>query len=202
MYLMFLGPYLEGGDFRDEGIAGIRRFLDRVWALIPDVVANSDEIDRQATRKLHQTIEKVASDLEGLHYNTAIAALMEYSNELRSVVASGSGVPAELVEPLIIMLAPFAPHFSEVCWERVGKEGSVHDAKWPAFDEELARADEIEVVVQVNGKVRGRMRVTPGLSRDEAVESALADEGVKRFVEGKEVRKAIYVQDRLVNLVV
>jgi leucyl-tRNA synthetase len=202
MYLMFLGPYLEGGDFRDEGIAGIRRFLDRVWALIPDVAANSDEIDRQATRKLHQTIEKVASDLEGLHYNTAIAALMEYSNELRSLVASGSGVPAELMEPLIIMLAPFAPHFSAECWERVGKEGSVHDATWPAFDEELARADEIEVVVQVNGKVRGRMRVTPGLSRDEAVDSALADEGVKRFVEGKEVRKAIYVQDRLVNLVV
>jgi leucyl-tRNA synthetase len=202
MYLMFLGPYLEGGDFRDEGIAGISRFLDKVWALTQRVAPGGGAVDRGAARKLHQTIKKVAGDLAGLHYNTAISALMKYTNELRSLAASGSGLAPELIEPLIVMLAPFAPYFTEECWEKIGHAGSVHDATWPKFDEELARADEIEVVVQVNGKVRGRMLVAPGLSQDEAVELALADEGVKRFVEDKKVRKAIYVPDRLVNLVV
>jgi leucyl-tRNA synthetase len=201
MYLMFLGPYLEGGDFRDEGIAGIRRFLDRVWTLTARVVPTGGELDRGSVRKLHQTIEKVADDIEGLHYNTAISALMEYSNTLRPATAA-SGTNAELLEPLIIMLAPFAPHFAEECWERSGHSPSVHDAKWPSFDEELARADQIEVVVQVNGRVRGRLLVTPGLSQDEAVTRALAQDGVKRFVTDKAVRKTIYVQDRLVNIVV
>ena len=202
MYLMFLGPYLEGGDFRDEGIAGIRRFLDRVWTLTARVVPAGGELDRGSVRKLHQTIEKVADDIEGLHYNTAISALMEYSNALRSAGAAASGAKAELLEPLIIMLAPFAPHFAEECWERMGHAPSVHDAKWPSFDEELARADQIEVVLQVNGRVRGRLLVTPGISEAEAVALAMADEGVSRFVANKEVRKTIYVQDRLVNIVV
>jgi leucyl-tRNA synthetase len=199
MYLMFLGPYLEGGDFRDEGIAGIRRFLDRVWALTARVTPSGGQLDRAALRKLHQTIKKVADDIEGLHYNTAISALMEYSNVLRSGAA---GANAELLEPLMIMLAPFAPHFAEECWERIGRSPSVHDAGWPPFDEELARADEIELVVQVNGKVRGRLRVSPGVPEAEAVSLALADGAVKRFVEGKDVRKTIYVPDRLVNIVV
>ncbi|UCD23165.1 MAG: leucine--tRNA ligase [Gemmatimonadota bacterium] len=202
MYLMFLGPYLEGGDFRDEGIAGMRRFLDRVWTLTKKMATGAGELDRGAVRKLHQTIKKVAHDIEGLHYNTAISALMEYSNTLRAIEDDEAGLSRELLEPLIVMLAPFAPHFSEECWERFGHADSVHDASWPPFDEELARADEVEVVVQVNGKVRGRLRVAPGTPEAEVVESAMADEGVSRFVTGREVRKTIYVQDRLVNIVV
>jgi leucyl-tRNA synthetase len=202
MYLMFLGPYLEGGDFRDEGISGIRRFLDRVWALTKKMTPGAGESDRGAVRKLHQTIKKVADDIEGLRYNTAISALMEYRTTLRAIEGAEAGLSQELLEPLIIMLAPFAPHFSEECWERFGHADSVHDATWPAYDEGLARADEIEVVVQVNGKVRGKLLVAPGMPEDEAVKLALVDEGVSRFVAGKEVRKTIYVQDRLVNIVV
>jgi leucyl-tRNA synthetase len=206
MYLMFLGPYLEGGDFRDEGIAGIRRFLDKVWSLVLIVGNDSGEIDRAVKRKLHQTIRKVADDIEGLHYNTAISALMEYVNVLRGVSVSKAGggrsVPSEFLEPLLVMLAPFAPHFTEECWERLGHGSSVHDARWPSFVAALARDEQIELVIQVNGRVRGRLQVKPGLSQSEAVERALAERGIERFLAGKEIRKTVYVQDRLVNLVV
>lgn len=201
MYLMFLGPYLEGGDFRDEGIAGIRRFLDRVWVLTAKADPTAGAIDRAALRKLHQTIKKVSDDIEGLHYNTAISALMEFSNTLRAI-GNGGGVDPQLLRPLIIMLAPFAPHFAEECWERIGQRDSVHDAAWPTFDEELARADQIEVVVQVNGKVRGRLQVSPGMPQEEVLAQALGDDGVRRFVGEGRIGKIVYVQDRLMNIVV
>jgi leucyl-tRNA synthetase len=111
-------------------------------------------------------------------------------------------VARELVEPLILLLAPFAPHFAEECWERLGHERSVFEASWPAFDPELARDAEIELVVQVNGKVRGRLLVTPGLAEPEAVAQARADATVRKFIGDRQIRKAIYVPDRLVNLVV
>lgn len=197
MYLMFLGPYQEGGDFRDEGIAGIRRFLDKVWGLVKTARREEDEIDRGVVGKLHRTIRKVTEDIEELRYNTAIAALMEYVNTLRE-----RGVcAASLVEPLVIMLSPFAPHFAEECWEILGHDQSVFEASWPGWDERLAQEDEIELVIQVNGKVRSRVRVARGISREQAVERALQDEAVQRFVKGKKVRKTVFVEDRLVNLV-
>lgn len=198
MYLMFLGPYQEGGDFRDEGIAGIRRFLDKVWALVKGARRERGEIHPRAVRKLHQTIRKVTGDLEELRYNTAIAALMEYVNTLRD-----TGVAeASMLEPLVVMLAPFAPHFAEECWEMLGHNRSVFEAPWPTWDEKLAEEEQIELVIQVNGKVRSRMRVARGITRDQALERALQDEAVQRFVGGKKVRKTIFVEDRLVNLVI
>jgi leucyl-tRNA synthetase len=204
MYLMFLGPYQEGGDFRDEGISGIRRFLDRVWGLVAEV-ATGAPAPEGARRKLHQTIRKVGGDVEELRYNTAIAAMMEYVNLLRREGHEGQeaqGVARDLIEPLVLLLAPFAPHFAEECWERLGHDGSVFEAPWPPFDPELARDAEIELVVQVNGKVRGRLLVPPGLPEPEAVARAKVDETVRKFIGDKEIRKAIYVKDRLVNLVV
>jgi leucyl-tRNA synthetase len=204
MYLMFLGPYQECGDFRDEGISGIRRFLDRVWGLVAEVSTGAP-VPEGARRKLHQTIRKVGGDVEDLRYNTAIAAMMEYVNLLRREGHEGreaEGAARELIEPLVLLLAPFAPHFAEECWERLGHDGSVFDAPWPAFDPGLARDAEIELVVQVNGKVRGRLLVAPGLAEPEAVAQARADETVRKFIGDKEIRKAIYVKDRLVNLVV
>ncbi len=208
MYLMFLGPYLEGGDFRDEGISGIRRFLDKVWYLCQDVAEQKTEPTRQTLRALHQTINKVTEDIEGLHYNTAIAALMEYVNALRAADGADAGsespvLSRDLLEPLVIMVAPFSPHVAEECWEMLGHEDtSVFDATWPLYDAELARDDEVELVLQVNGKVRGRVNVRPGITKTEAVKLALEEPGVKRHVDGKEIRKAVYVQDKLVNLVV
>jgi len=207
MYLMFLGPYLEGGDFRDEGISGIRRFLDKVSGLVRDTEEICDDPDRAALRVLHQTIYKVTEDIEGLHYNTAIAALMEYSNVLRGLDGQGDDdrprLQSVLLEPLVIMLAPFAPHIAEEFWERLGHhDTSVFDTSWPAFDEALASEDEIELVVQVNGKVRGRLKVAPGITEAQAIALALAEPRVLRHTDGKEIRKAVYVQDRLVSLVV
>ena len=202
MYLMFLGAYQEGGDFRDAGISGIRRFLDKVWGLVSDVTAGGKATSQRdggesLTRWMHRTVQKVTSDTESLNYNTAIAAMMEYVTALRD------GTPAlSHVEPLVLMLAPYAPHFAEECWERLGHQGSVLDADWPSFDAALTLEDEVEVVVQVSGKVRGRLRLPRGTSEEVAVKAAMADAGVLRFTEGKEIRKVVHVQDRLVSIVV
>jgi leucyl-tRNA synthetase len=216
MYLMFLGPYQEGGDFRDEGISGIRRFLDRVWHLVHDAAADGGDASADARRKLHQTIRKVGGDIEALRYNTAIATMMEYVNLLRRETPDGEtraegerggaeerALSRELVEPLVLLLAPFAPHFAEECWAGLGhRDDSVFEARWPEFDPELAREAEIELVVQVNGRVRSRLQVPAGLAEADAVAQARADDTVRKFIAGKEIQKAVYVKDRLVNLVV
>jgi leucyl-tRNA synthetase len=207
MYLMFLGPFQEGGDFRDEGITGIRRFLDKVWILahqaaLPTAGAPGPPpggaLPQAVARKLHQTIRKVTADTESLDYNTAIAAMMEYVNLLRD-----EGVPSRpAIEPLLVMLAPYAPHLAEELWAVLGQTGSIVSARWPAFDERLAAAGDVEVVVQVNGKVRGRVTVHRGASEAQVVELALRDEAVRKFVDGQAIKRTIFVPDRLVNLVV
>jgi leucyl-tRNA synthetase len=219
MYLMFLGPYQEGGDFRDEGIAGIRRFLDKVWGAVAGVGEGGKgkgEGYHDARRKLHQTIRKVTEDIEDLRYNTAIAAMMEYVNLLREVTGLAANepaarVPRDLIEPIVVMLAPLAPHFAEECWEQLHAGtaakppkacASVFDAKWPAFDAKLALTEEVEVAVQVNGKLRGRLMVPRGMGQQEVVDRAVADPAVKRFLDGKPIRKVVYVPDRLLNLVI
>ena len=205
MYLMFLGPYQEGGDFRAEGIAGIRRFLEKVWNTVnrarESSATSSDPVVQQ---KLHQTIRKVTDDVEGLRYNTAIAALMEYLNTLRgrSGAEDSTGTSVDTLEPMLIMLAPFAPHVAEECWERIGHESSIFDANWPEYDEALAREDEIELVVQVNGRVRGRVNAARDVTKDEALALALADESVQRHVAGLDIKQVIFVPGRLANIVV
>src|SRR6266496_3038261 len=195
MYLMFLGPFQDGGDFRDEGIVGIRRFLEKVWALVHE---RGTKRSAHAEQKLHRTIQKVTADTEALQYNTAIAAMMEYVNELREQGAGSS----KLLEPLVIMLAPYAPHIAEELWEVLGNKESVLQARWPSYDERLASAGDVEIAVQVNGKLRSRLTVPRGMGEQDVLARVLADEAVKKFVDGQKVKKVIFVQDRLVNLVV
>jgi leucyl-tRNA synthetase len=202
MYLMFLGPFQEGGDFRDEGIVGIRRFLDKTWHMVQVGAAKGGAGaamgGNDLMQKLHLTIRKVTADTEGLHYNTAIAAMMEYVNHLRE---QGAG-SREQVEPLVIMLAPYAPHIAEELWEALGHQSSVFEASWPAYDEKLASAGDVEIAVQVNGKLRSRLTVARGTPEKDVVARALADDVVKKYVDGKVVKKVIYIQDRLLNLLV
>jgi leucyl-tRNA synthetase len=198
MYLMFLGPLQDGGDFRDAGISGPRRFLDRVWALVAEAEDSGGEIRKDLVTRWHATRKKCAEDLESLHYNTAIAALMELVNHMREAGCRDRA----MVQDLVIMLAPFAPHFAEECWERLGHTTSVFDARWPSWDEHLVVASEIELPVQVNGKTRGKVMAARGANQDEALKAALADPTVQKFVAGKEMRKVVYVPDRLINLVV
>ncbi len=199
MYLMFLGPFQEGGDFRDSGIVGQRRFLEKVWAFVHEAAAGGGEAAAPASvaQKLHRTIRKVSADTEELQYNTAIAAMMEYVNELKHGTAT-----KELIEPLVIMLAPYAPHIAEELWSVLGHETSIFEARWPAFDERLTSAGDVEIAVQVNGKLRSRLTVPRGMAEKDVLDRVLADEAVKKFVDGQKVKKVIYVQDRLVNLVV
>ena len=197
MYLMFLGPYEEGGDFRDQGISGVRRFLDRVWASVRDARTDG-AADAEVLRKLHRTIKKVGDDTANLAYNTAIAAMMEYIN----VVRRGERVPhRDEVQPLVQLVAPYAPHLAEECWELLGHPGSVFDAGWPAFDAAQLVDDAIDLVVQVNGKTRGKVRLPTGAGQDEALAEAMADAAIAKFVTGSP-RKVVFVPGRLLNVVV
>ncbi|HET7620510.1 MAG TPA: leucine--tRNA ligase [Gemmatimonadaceae bacterium] len=196
-YLMFLGPFEEGGDYREAGISGVRRFLDRLWASVLEMRSDGAP-DASVMRKLHQTIRKVGDDIERLSYNTAIAAMMEYMNALRSNERTPHR--AEVV-PLVQLVSPFAPHLAEELWERMGHDVSVFDSGWPAYDESQLVEDEIELVVQVNGKVRGRVRVPREIDRDAALSAALSEPGVAKFVNG-EPAKVIFVPGRLLNIVV
>ena len=147
---------------------------------------------------MHRTVQKVTNDTESLSYNTAISAMMEYVNAMREAGVA----PRGLVEPLIVMLAPYAPHFAEECWERLGKTTSVVDADWPGFDAAAGLEGEVEVVVQVNGKVRARLTLPRGTAEAAAVAAARADAAVLKFTDGKAIKKVIHVQDKLVSIVV
>lgn len=201
LYLMYLGPYEEGGDFRDSDIHGVHRFLNRVWDSVAQALTEPDRgpLDPHIEHRLHATIRKVTEDTETLQYNTAIAAMMEYLNEVRA----GGRVPHRSeMEPLIVLLAPYAPHIAEELWARLGRKSSLFQtAKWPAYDPGKATADEVEFVVQVNGKVRATLRMPRGSEEEAVKRAALAHENVQRHLDGKAIRKAIFVPDRLLNLV-
>jgi leucyl-tRNA synthetase len=196
-YLMFLGPFEEGGDFREAGISGVRRFLDRLWRAVSDSRRDSAP-DEEVLRKLHQTIRKVGVDIPRLSYNTAIAAMMEYMNVLRYNERTPH---VREVEPLVQLVSPFAPHIAEELWERLGHSNSVFDGGWPRYDAALAAEDLVEMAVQVNGKTRGRIQVTRDAQEQDAVAAALAVPAIAKFVPGPP-KKVIFVRGRLLNVVV
>jgi leucyl-tRNA synthetase len=196
-YLMFLGPYEVGGDFRDQGISGVRRFLDRLWGSVRDARTDG-AADADVMRKLHRTIKKVGEDCASLSYNTAIAAMMEYINVVRRAERVGH---RDEILPLVQMVAPFAPHLAEECWEALGKTGSVFDGGWPTFDPAQLVDNEIDITVQVNGKMRGQVRVAAEATQDEVLAAARAEPNIAKFITG-EIKKVIYVPKRLLNIVV
>jgi leucyl-tRNA synthetase len=195
-YLMFLGPFQEGGDFRDAGISGPRRFLDKIWDLVS--AATPGNVPAGVVTKWHQTKQRVTAELELLHYNTAIAALMELVNTVRDADCTDRAVVSELVQ----MTAPFAPHFAEECWERLGHSESVFDSHWPSFDAALTVESAVTVAVQVNGKTRGTVTVDRDATEAVVRAAAEADEAVRRHLASKTIRKVVYVPQRLVNFVV
>jgi leucyl-tRNA synthetase len=197
MYLMFLGPYQDGGDFRSQGISGVRRFLDRLWGSVRDAKRDGTP-DPDVLRKLHQVIRKVGEDLSALAYNTAIAAMMEYMNVLRRAERA---VQVSEVEPLVQLVAPFAPHLAEECWEELGHTKSVFDSGWPQFDESLAAESTIEIAVQVQGKTRGKVRLAADATQDAVMSAAMADASIAKFVT-TEPKKVIFVKGRLLNILV
>ena len=211
MYLMFCFSYTEGGPWNTDGILAINRFLDRVERFVRQSMElkGGDDIFGEAERDLdavrHYTISQVTTDTDKFQFNTAIARLMELFNALYKYVAREE-VNASLVKSItrdaVLLLAPFAPHMAEELWEMLGEEYSVFNQSWPTFDPEKLVRDEVEIAVQVNGKVRSRIVVRAEAGQDEVREAALADEKVAAAIEGKNVVKFVYIKGRLANIVV
>lgn len=222
LFILFAAPVENELRWLESGIEGAVRFLRRVYTMVwrwherltnPGVEtggAEASAASRSLRRKTHQTIAKVTSDFEGLHLNTIVAALMELFNELTDfnadpVKASAADVFAvrEALEALVLMLAPFAPHISEEMWEQLGHAGGLlKSGKWPQADSDLAKRDELEIPIQVNGKLRSRVLASPAVTEDELRAAALADEKVRSLIEGHQVVKVIVVPQRLVNIVI
>ncbi len=209
-YLMFLGPWDQGGDWTDTGINGVARWMNRVWDLcqrnasdLPHAV--EDAILAGTRRKLHQTIEKVHNDLDEFKFNTAIAALMKLSNHLSRAWDQGEVDPGtwrQCVENFLLLMAPLAPHVSEELWQLTGHAYSIHSQPFPKWDSALGAEETITLVVQVNGKLRDRIQVPASITKDEAEELVLASPKVRAQTQDKTLKNLVYVPGRLVNVVV
>ncbi|HEY51261.1 MAG TPA: leucine--tRNA ligase [Dehalococcoidia bacterium] len=213
-YLMFLAPWEQGGEWNDSSISGISRWLNRIWQLAlggyqPNEKAtpgDTSKADRELSRFAHQTIRRVTQDMEKLRFNTMLSALMEFTNYLTKIKDVGSVSTRawqESIDILIWLLAPTAPHLTEELWERMGCQYSIHNQSWPKWDEELAKDEEITLVVQVNGKLRDRITVPVSLTEDE-LPRLLQEQATKAnaYLEGKKILKRVYVPGRLINFVV
>jgi leucyl-tRNA synthetase len=199
-YLMFMGPYTQGGDFSDRGISGIRRFLNRVWNL---VVKHSKRLNAEAApvaqrQRLHQTIQTVTEDTSELGYNTAIAALMQYV----TAIQARDELYAEEVEGLLLLLAPFAPHIAEELWERIGRPYSIHQQAWPVADAALLVRETETIAIQINGRTRATIELPANTAQTDAVEAARQVETIQRYLNGTAIQRAVYVPGRIINLVV
>jgi leucyl-tRNA synthetase len=209
MYSLFAAPPDRDLDWQEDGVSGINRFLARVYRFVTRNAGRTEDIDRagvdrQARRKLHQTIQKISADFDSRwHFNTSIASLMELVNELHKLEAGLSAACVlEVCETVTLLLAPFAPYTAQELWTELGHDSPVFREPWPNFDASLAKEDLIEIPVQVNGKLRGHLQVALGTGKEELERLAFAIEKVKPFVEGKQVAKIVVVPDRLVNIVI
>ncbi|MDI6688905.1 MAG: leucine--tRNA ligase [Actinomycetota bacterium] len=225
LFILFAAPPEKDLDWSDQGVQGCFRFLNRVWRVVHENIESwthgtcesreLDELDKELKYMTHRTVKKVTQDVERYSFNTAIAAIMELVNanfkynESKCGAARNDDVLRETTEKLVLLLSPFAPHIAEELWEKMGgKPGlpagreSIYLQTWPSYDEELAKAPEVTLVVQVNGKVRDRIKVPADITEDEMREVALSSEKVKKYTEGKEIVKVITVPGKLINLVV
>ncbi|MBI2098172.1 MAG: leucine--tRNA ligase [Candidatus Wildermuthbacteria bacterium] len=229
MYLMFLGPFTEGGDWSDKGIIGVYRFLNRVWEYLPELRSRllndkkrfenwkndsgvSFRTEPETKIVLSQSIKKITDDLENLKYNTAISQLMILLNSFLKEpeidqhgsreLGGGKLIERADFEKFLILLAPFAPYITEELWEQLGNKGSVHDQPWPKYDAKKIQQERMKLVLQVNGKVRDVIEVDAALGESEAKRLILQNEKVQKYLAGKEPKKIIFVPGRLVNIVV
>lgn len=206
-FLMFFARWDMGGPWNSGGIDGVMRWLRRVWSIGLDHVAAGPAAEADVKvlrRKLHQTLRSVTRDFEQFEFNTIISSLMELSNEMARLKdrVYGSTAWNEVVEIYTQMLAPVAPHMAEEMWNLLGKSYSVHTSSWPKVDEDAAAVEEITLVIQVNGKVRNRLTVPVDITEEDAKETALTSDAVKKLLEDREPRQVIYVKGRLVNIVI
>jgi leucyl-tRNA synthetase len=206
LFLLFIGPWDQGGPWSSTGIEGVHRWLARAWgaALARDGSATDPEVERALRRAAHLAIGEVTEDYEAMHFNTAISRLMELTNALvraRETGLAGTDAYAEAADTLLLLLAPVAPHVAEELWERRGHDYSVHREAWPVADPALTTAETLELPVQVDGKLRDRLVVTPDTPAEEIERLVLASEHVQRYLAGREPLRVVQIPGRLVNVV-
>jgi leucyl-tRNA synthetase len=205
LYELFMGPLEEGCEWETGGVAGTRRFLDRLWRLAVDhetgesstKLVDGDIRNKELERALHAAIKKVTEGVAELRFNTAIADMMVFVNE----ATKAKEVPKEWFAKFVLILSPFAPHVAEELWSRIGKSESLAFADWPEYEEAKLVVDTITLAIQIGGKMRGTIEVAADIGKDEAIALARNEESVQKFLEGKTIRREIYVPGRLVNLV-
>lgn len=229
IFILFIGPPDQDAEWSPQGVEGVYRFLNRLWRLViaykgdydpdwrakltTDVKNMLDERQRALRRKVHQTVRKVTEDIEGFHFNTAVAAMMELLNDLQSFVAKMRPVDdkagmrdrivlSEALNHFCVILHPFAPHITDELWEQLGHTGSVYQQAWCEYDADATREEQRTIVIQVNGKVRDKILVPVDISEDELRERALAAKGAQTHIAGKKIKRIIVVPNRLVNIVV
>jgi leucyl-tRNA synthetase len=197
LYEMFMGEFELPKPWDPRAIEGCSRFLRRLCRLVDDFVEKGGAGDEVNARARHKTVKKVTNDLEAMKFNTAIAAMMEFINEL-----GANGASKEDLTAFVKLVSPYAPHIGDELWERLGGEGFLVNAPWPAWDEAMTLDSVVTIVVQVNGKLRGDFQAARDAGEDELKAAATAVDKVKPFVDGKTVRKVIVVPGKLVNIVV
>jgi len=194
-YEMFIGPFVQPVPWDSKGVIGVRRFLEKVFGLADKVGEIENE---QLVRAMHKTIKKVTEDIEAMKYNTALSQMMICANEFSITDL----IPKDLFEMFLKVLSPFTPHLTEELWEKLGHQESITKQSWPKYDVEFVEDSEIDLVVQINGKVRDTITVPAGLKDEDLQARALASEKIKKLVEGKDVKKIIIARGRIVNIVV
>ncbi len=207
LYTLFAAPPEKDLEWSEESIEGSWRFLNRVYRLVEKEPKDPNpyvEKEKELLRKVHQTLKRVTSDFEARwHFNSSIAQIMELTNAIYAMEQNvRPEIRKEALEILVLMLAPITPHLSEELWEMLGHKGGLWAVDWPAFDPQLAKEEEVEIVVQVLGKVRGRVKVPTGTLKEEVLKLAEADSGVTAHLAGKRIAKVIFVPDKLMNIVV
>jgi leucyl-tRNA synthetase len=196
-YEMFMGPLQVSKPWATTGLSGVYRFLDRVWRLTERTISE-DAPSEYMLKVLHKTIKKVTKDTNSLDFNTAISQMMILVNELYKI----EDLPRSIWEALILMLAPYVPHLAEELWEMAGHKPSVANQNWPKYREELTIDDEVEIVIQINGKLRAKIQTAKGIAKDAILSEAMKQERIIELTEGKTIIKTIVVPDKLVNIVV
>ncbi len=198
MYEMFMGPLQVSKPWSTTGIAGVWRFIDKIWRMAEENKITDEKADPELIKSLHKTIKKVGVDTATLNFNTAISQMMIYVNDLSKC----RSLPREAWEPFILLICPYVPHLAEELWEMAGHKPSVCNEKWPEYREELTVDSQIQVVVQVNGKVRGKLDVAKDLAKDNLLSLAKSNENVKKYLDGFTIVKEIVIPNKIVNFVV
>jgi leucyl-tRNA synthetase len=210
LYTLFIGPPKKDAEWSDRGVEGAYRFLGRVWRLAEKVIS-AKEIEKSEgnvdlRRKTHQTIKKVTEDIEReFHFNTAISAVMELVNEIYGVLGADEKIDQtveEAVKTAVVLLSPLVPHMCEELWQKMGNKSTIFKTSWPEYDRELVKTAKITIPVQINGRLRSKLEVEAGISEEDLKSLILSDEKIKKWIDGKPIKKMIVVPGRLTNVIV